>query len=53
MLELLAAAATAEAPPAWIQWAPIVGMILIWGVLGLALWIRFQARVSRDSHSAP
>ena len=29
MLELLAAAASADAPPAWIQWLPIIGMILI------------------------
>lgn len=33
MLEILAAAADAEAPPAWIQWAPIVGMILIFWFL--------------------
>ena len=33
MFEILAAAAGAEAPPAWIQWAPIVGMILIFWLL--------------------
>nr|WP_298895517.1 preprotein translocase subunit YajC [uncultured Altererythrobacter sp.] len=29
MFEILAAAANADAPPAWIQWLPIIGMILI------------------------
>ena len=29
MFEILAAAASADAPPAWIQWLPIIGMILI------------------------
>ena len=33
MLELLAAAASADAPPAWIQWLPIIGMILIFWFL--------------------
>lgn len=33
MLELLAAAASAEAPPAWIQWLPIIGMIVIFWFL--------------------
>ncbi|XUU59625.1 preprotein translocase subunit YajC [Erythrobacter sp. HA6-11] len=33
MLELLAAAGTAEAPPAWISWLPIIGMILIFWFL--------------------
>ena len=33
MLEILAAAAGGEAPPAWIQWLPIVGMILIFWFL--------------------
>ena len=33
MLEFLAAAASAEAPPAWIQWLPIVGMIAIFWFL--------------------
>jgi preprotein translocase subunit YajC len=33
MFEILAAAAGAEAPPAWIQWLPIVGMILIFWFL--------------------
>lgn len=33
MLEFLAAAAGAEAPPAWMQWAPIVGMVLIFWFL--------------------
>ncbi|NNF93252.1 MAG: preprotein translocase subunit YajC [Altererythrobacter sp.] len=33
MFEILAAAASADAPPAWIQWLPIVGMILIFWFL--------------------
>ncbi|NVE94447.1 preprotein translocase subunit YajC [Altererythrobacter lutimaris] len=33
MLELLAAAGSAEAPPAWISWLPIIGMILIFWFL--------------------
>ena len=33
MLDILAAAASAEAPPAWIQWLPIIGMILIFWFL--------------------
>ena len=33
MFEILAAAAGAEAPPAWIQWLPIIGMILIFWFL--------------------
>ena len=33
MLELLAAAGAGEAPPAWIQWLPIIGMILIFWFL--------------------
>ncbi|WP_394726867.1 preprotein translocase subunit YajC [Altererythrobacter sp. GH1-8] len=33
MLELLAAAASADAPPAWIQWLPIIGMIAIFWFL--------------------
>jgi len=33
MLEILAAAANAEAPPGWIQWLPIVGMVLIFWFL--------------------
>lgn len=33
MLEILAATAGAEAPPAWLQWAPIVGMVLIFWFL--------------------
>lgn len=33
MLDILAAAASADAPPAWIQWAPIVGMIAIFWFL--------------------
>ncbi|MEN8676987.1 MAG: preprotein translocase subunit YajC, partial [Alteriqipengyuania sp.] len=33
MFEILAAAATADAPPAWIQWLPIIGMILIFWFL--------------------
>ena len=34
MFELLvAAAATGEAPPGWIQWLPIIGMVLIFWFL--------------------
>lgn len=33
MFEILAAAASAEAPPAWIQWLPIIGMIAIFWFL--------------------
>jgi len=33
MLELLAAAGAGEAPPAWINWLPIIGMILIFWFL--------------------
>lgn len=33
MLDILAAAASADAPPAWIQWVPIVGMIAIFWFL--------------------
>ena len=33
MLEILAAAASAEAPPAWIQWLPIIGMSAIFWFL--------------------
>jgi len=33
MLDMLAAAASAEAPPAWIQWAPIIGMVVIFWFL--------------------
>ncbi len=33
MFEILAAAASADAPPAWIQWLPIIGMILIFWFL--------------------
>ena len=33
MLDFLAAAAAADAPPAWVQWAPIVGMVLIFWFL--------------------
>lgn len=33
MLELLAAAAGADAPPGWIQWLPIIGMIAIFWFL--------------------
>ena len=33
MFEILAAAATADAPPAWIQWLSIIGMILIFWFL--------------------
>ena len=33
MFDFLAAAASADAPPAWIQWLPIVGMVLIFWFL--------------------
>ena len=33
MLDFLAAAATAEAPPSWMGWLPIVGMIAIFWFL--------------------
>ncbi|TNE52587.1 MAG: preprotein translocase subunit YajC [Sphingomonadales bacterium] len=33
MLEILAAAATADAPPSWANWLPIVGMIAIFWFL--------------------
>ena len=33
MFEMLAAAASAEAPPAWIQWPPIIGMVVIFWFL--------------------
>lgn len=33
MFELLIAAAATQAPPAWLQWLPIVGMILIFWFL--------------------
>lgn len=33
MFEILAAAAGAEAPPGWVQWLPIVGMLLIFWFL--------------------
>jgi len=33
MFEILAAAATADAPQAWVQWLPIIGMILIFWFL--------------------
>lgn len=33
MFDMLAAAASAEAPPAWIQWAPIIGMVVIFWFL--------------------
>lgn len=33
MLDILAASSSAAPPPAWISWAPIVGMILIFWFL--------------------
>ena len=33
MLELLAAAGAGQAPPGWLQWLPILGMILIFWFL--------------------
>ncbi len=47
MIEILAAAASADAPPAWIQFLPLVGM-------GLIFWfliIRPQMRRQKD-HAA-
>ncbi|MXP13772.1 preprotein translocase subunit YajC [Altererythrobacter confluentis] len=44
MIDFLAAAASAEAPPAWLQFAPLVGM-------GLIFWfliIRPQMRRQKD-----
>ncbi|MEC9066148.1 preprotein translocase subunit YajC [Pelagerythrobacter marinus] len=42
MLDFLAAAASAEAPPAWIQWLPIVGMIAIFWFLIIRPQMRQQ-----------
>lgn len=42
MIEFLAAAASAEAPPAWVQWAPIVGMIAIFWFLIIRPQMRRQ-----------
>lgn len=42
MLDFLAAAASAEAPPAWVQWAPIVGMIAIFWFLIIRPQMRQQ-----------
>lgn len=42
MIDFLAAAASADAPPAWIQWLPIVGMILIFWFLIIRPQMRRQ-----------
>ena len=42
MLDFLAAAASADAPPAWIQWLPIVGMIAIFWFLIIRPQMRQQ-----------
>lgn len=42
MIEFLAAAANAEAPPGWIQWLPIVGMIAIFWFLIIRPQMRRQ-----------
>ncbi|MXO64000.1 preprotein translocase subunit YajC [Qipengyuania oceanensis] len=42
MLDFLAAAASADAPPAWIQWLPIVGMVLIFWFLIIRPQMRRQ-----------
>lgn len=42
MIHFLAAAASAEAPPAWIQWVPIVGMIAIFWFLIIRPQMRQQ-----------
>ena len=42
MLDFLAAAASADAAPAWIQWLPIVGMIAIFWFLIIRPQMRQQ-----------
>lgn len=42
MIEFLAAAASAEAPPGWIQWLPIIGMIAIFWFLIIRPQMRRQ-----------
>ena len=42
MLDFLAAAASADAPPAWISWLPIVGMIAIFWFLIIRPQMRQQ-----------
>ena len=42
MIEILAAAASAEAPPVWISWLPIVGMIAIFWFLLIRPQMRQQ-----------
>jgi preprotein translocase subunit YajC len=42
MLEILAAAAATQAPPAWISWLPIVGMIAIFWFLLIRPQMRQQ-----------
>lgn len=47
MLDILAAAAGAEAPPVWISWLPIVGMIAIFWFLLIRPQMR-QAKAHRE-----
>ena len=42
MLDILAAATSAEAPPVWISWLPIVGMIAIFWFLLIRPQMRQQ-----------
>lgn len=42
MIDILAAATSADAPPAWIQWLPIVGMIAIFWFLIIRPQMRRQ-----------
>ena len=42
MLDILSAAAGAEAPPAWISWLPIVGMVAIFWFLIIRPQMRQQ-----------
>lgn len=47
MFDFLAAAASADAPPAWMGWLPIVGMILIFWFLIIRPQMK-QAKAHRD-----
>ena len=47
MLDILAAAAGTQAPPAWISWLPIVGMIAIFWFLLIRPQMR-QQKLHRD-----
>jgi preprotein translocase subunit YajC len=42
MIDILAAAGSTDAPPAWIQWLPIVGMIAIFWFLIIRPQMRRQ-----------